>query len=60
MTPQRPVPLPALPATGNLWRTGQLNEKGLTEDGWTFVRVTWANLFREQEFKARILAALRR
>jgi very-short-patch-repair endonuclease len=29
MTPQRPVPLPALPGTGNLWRTGQLQEKGL-------------------------------
>ena len=35
-------------------------EKELTENGWTFVRVTWADLFREHEFKARILAALRR
>jgi len=29
MTPPQPVRLPALPSTGNLWRTGQLNEKGL-------------------------------
>lgn len=35
-------------------------ENALTENGWTFVRVTWADLFREHEFKARVLAALRR
>lgn len=35
-------------------------ENALTEDGWKFVRVKWADLFHEQEFKARILAALRR
>jgi len=35
-------------------------EKALTENGWTFVRVTWADLFREHEFKSRILAALQR
>ncbi|WP_411375478.1 hypothetical protein ACLH0K_03520 [Arthrobacter sp. MPF02] len=35
-------------------------EKALTEDGWLFVRVEWKDLFREQEFKNRILAALRR
>lgn len=35
-------------------------ENALIEDGWTFVRVKWADLFREHEFKARILAALRR
>ncbi|MDQ0661649.1 very-short-patch-repair endonuclease [Arthrobacter ulcerisalmonis] len=35
-------------------------EKALTENGWIFVRVTWADLFREHEFKARVLAALRR
>jgi very-short-patch-repair endonuclease len=34
-------------------------ENALTEDGWTFVRVKWADLFREHEFKARVLAALR-
>lgn len=35
-------------------------EKALTENGWTFVRVTWADLFREHEFKARVLAAIGR
>lgn len=35
-------------------------EKALTEDGWFFVRVEWKDLFREQEFKQRILTALRR
>lgn len=34
-------------------------ENALTEDGWKFVRVKWKDLFREQEFKARILTALR-
>lgn len=35
-------------------------EKALTEDGWRFVRVEWKDVFREQEFKNRILCALRR
>ena len=35
-------------------------EKALTEDGWYFVRLEWKDLFREQEFKNRILAALAR
>jgi very-short-patch-repair endonuclease len=35
-------------------------EKALTEEGWLFVRVEWRDLFREQEFKNRILDALRR
>lgn len=35
-------------------------EKALTEDGWFFVRVEWKDLFREQEFKQRVLTALRR
>ncbi|WP_045729972.1 type IV toxin-antitoxin system AbiEi family antitoxin domain-containing protein [Pseudarthrobacter chlorophenolicus] len=35
-------------------------EKALTEDGWLFIRVEWKDLFREQEFKQRVLAALRR
>lgn len=35
-------------------------EKALTEDGWPFVRVEWKDLFREQEFKQRVLTALRR
>ncbi|WP_461172398.1 hypothetical protein M1D93_15580 [Arthrobacter sp. Z1-9] len=33
-------------------------EKALTEDGWYFVRLEWKDLFREHEFKNRILAAL--
>jgi very-short-patch-repair endonuclease len=33
-------------------------EKALTEDGWLFVRVEWKDLFREQEFKNRLLRAL--
>ena len=35
-------------------------EKALIEDGWRFVRVEWKQLFREQEFKNRVLNALRR
>ena len=35
-------------------------ENALTEDGWKFVRVKWKDLFFEEEFKARILTALRR
>lgn len=35
-------------------------ENALIEDGWKFVRVKWRDLFREQEFKARVLTALRR
>ncbi len=33
-------------------------EKALTEDGWHFLRVEWKDLFREQEFKNRVLRAL--
>lgn len=33
-------------------------EKALTEEGWSFVRVEWKDLFREQEFKSRLLRAL--
>lgn len=33
-------------------------EKALSEDGWVFVRVEWKDLFREQEFKSRLLRAL--
>ena len=33
-------------------------EKALSEDGWLFVRVEWKDLFREQEFKSRVLRAL--
>src|SRR5438105_854124 len=35
-------------------------EKALSEDGWRFVRVEWKQLFHEQEFKNRVLNALRR
>lgn len=33
-------------------------EKALTEDGWLFLRVEWKDLFREQEFKNRVLRVL--
>lgn len=35
-------------------------ENALTEEGWKFVRVKWRDLFREQEFKTRIVTALQR
>lgn len=35
-------------------------EKALMEDGWQFIRIEWADLFREAELKARILVALHR
>ncbi|MFJ4030198.1 hypothetical protein ACIPWF_21685 [Paenarthrobacter sp. NPDC089989] len=35
-------------------------EKALIEQGWTFIRLTWRDLFREQELKARIVTALRK
>lgn len=47
------------PAAEVLYQERQ-RENALTEGGWTFVRVKWADLFREQEFKARVLGALRR
>jgi len=33
-------------------------EKALTEEGWRFIRVEWKDLFREHEFKNRLLRAL--
>lgn len=33
-------------------------EKALTEMGWQFLRIEWADLFRETELKARVLAAI--
>jgi predicted transcriptional regulator of viral defense system len=33
-------------------------EKALAEEGWRFIRVEWKDLFREQEFKNRILRGL--
>ncbi|MCP2048079.1 UNVERIFIED_ORG: very-short-patch-repair endonuclease [Paenarthrobacter nicotinovorans] len=35
-------------------------EKALTELGWTFIRIRWRDLYREQEFKMRVLRALSR
>lgn len=35
-------------------------EKALMALGWTFIRVEWKHLFREQEFKMTVLQALRR
>ncbi|MGO4252908.1 type IV toxin-antitoxin system AbiEi family antitoxin domain-containing protein [Paenarthrobacter sp. TAF1] len=37
----------------------RLREKALMELGWTFIRVRWRDLHREQEFKMRVLRALR-
>lgn len=34
-------------------------EKALMELGWKFIRVQWRDLFREQQFKMRVLRALR-
>lgn len=35
-------------------------EKALTEMGWVFIRVEWKHLFRETEFKYRVLRAFER
>ena len=35
-------------------------EKALMEDGWQFVRIEWADLFREAELRRRIATALHR
>ncbi len=37
----------------------RLREKALMEEGWYFIRLQWKDLFREQEFKSRILRALK-
>ena len=37
----------------------RLREKALMEDGWHFIRVQWKDLFREAEFTARVLHALK-
>ncbi|WP_120519543.1 type IV toxin-antitoxin system AbiEi family antitoxin domain-containing protein [Arthrobacter celericrescens] len=47
------------PAEEVLYRERQ-RENALTEDGWMFVRLKWQDLFNEETFKSRILAALRR
>jgi very-short-patch-repair endonuclease len=33
-------------------------EKALAEEGWRFIRVEWDHLFREEEFRNRLLRAL--
>lgn len=33
-------------------------EKALMEQGWTFIRIEWKDLFQEREFKCRLLRAL--
>jgi very-short-patch-repair endonuclease len=35
-------------------------EKALMEQGWTFLRIEWKDLFNEVEFKYRVLQALGR
>ena len=37
----------------------RLREKALSELGWTFIRIKWQHLFREQEFKTSVLRVLR-
>lgn len=34
-------------------------EKALAEEGWTFIRIKWQDLFQEHDFKMRVLRALR-
>ena len=34
-------------------------EKAMTELGWTFIRIKWRDLFQEQEFRNRVLRALK-
>ncbi|UKA55007.1 type IV toxin-antitoxin system AbiEi family antitoxin domain-containing protein [Arthrobacter sp. FW305-BF8] len=44
--------------TGEVVFQERRREKALMEQGWIFVRVEWKDLFREQEFKFRLLRAL--
>ncbi|MDP9693081.1 UNVERIFIED_ORG: hypothetical protein J2X79_000618 [Arthrobacter globiformis] len=44
--------------TGEVVFEERRREKVLMEQGWIFVRVEWKDLFREQEFKYRLLRAL--
>ena len=46
--------------TGEVIFQERQREKALTEEGWTFIRIKWRDLFQEQEFKIRVLRALRR
>ena len=44
--------------TGEVVFAERRREKALMEQGWTFLRIEWRDLFNEAQFKARILRAL--
>lgn len=46
--------------TGDVIFAERRREKALMEQGWTFIRVEWKDLFNEAEFKYRVLGALNR
>lgn len=46
--------------TGEVIFAERRREKALMEQGWTFVRIEWKDLFDELEFKYRVLRALAR
>lgn len=46
--------------TGDVLFAERRREKALMEQGWTFIRVEWRDLFNEVEFKYRVLRALSR
>lgn len=46
--------------TGDVLFAERRREKALMEQGWTFIRIEWKDLFNEVEFKYRVLRALSR
>jgi very-short-patch-repair endonuclease len=46
--------------TGEVVFAERRREKALMEQGWTFIRIEWKDLFNEAEFKYRVLRALGR
>ena len=46
--------------TGEVLFAERRREKALMEQGWTFLRIEWKDLFNEVEFKYRVLRALNR
>lgn len=46
--------------TGEVLFAERRREKALMEQGWTFIRIEWKDLFNETEFKYRVLRALAR
>lgn len=46
--------------TGEVLFAERRREKALMEQGWTFIRFEWKDLFNEAEFKYRVLRALNR